>query len=122
MEKTNTPDSQQSGFDIHNHASLLLKLMPLQGLARVVSWHIISWAILDIQVLLLDTICNKEKTDVNVSGSLTRTLFTILLQQNSTCVILEDGSSGFIALGLQKVPGPHCLDHNIVCRDEFRFG
>ena len=65
-----------SWLDLHRLGSLLIKvkdtrpktleLGSLQGLGHVVPLHLICWAVLYLDVSLLDLICHKEVPDVDV--------------------------------------------------------
>ena len=85
--------------EIHNRIPELGEFSAIQWLGHVVSIHFICWAVLNKNITLLDLIRNKEVTDVDVSGSLAHRLVAILLQTDSTHIVLQDNES---AIRLEK--------------------
>ena len=73
---------------VHDGGSEALKLGTNERLGHAVSNHLISWAVLDLYRSLLHLISNKEISDLDVSGSLADTFVAILLQLDSTLIIL----------------------------------
>ena len=73
---------------IHDRLPELGKLLACQRFGHIISVHFISWAVLNKDITLLNLIRNKEVTDVDVSGSLAHRLVTILLQTDSTLIVL----------------------------------
>ena len=63
---------------IHDQIPELGELSALQWFGHVVSVHFICWAVLNKNITLLDLICNKEITDIDVSRSLAHGLVTVL--------------------------------------------
>ena len=61
----------------------------MKRLGYVVSFHQISWAVLDVSVALGFLISNEEESNVEVPGSLSSTLSTIFFQEHRTPVVLE---------------------------------
>ena len=54
----------------------------------IVSLHSICWAVLDLYITLMDLIGNKEIPDLDMPGALAHTFVAILLQLDSTFVVL----------------------------------
>ena len=49
--------------EIHNRIPELGELSALQWFGHVVSVHFICWAVLNLNITLLDLVCHKEVTD-----------------------------------------------------------
>lgn len=93
--------------EIHESSPVRGELLSNDGLAHVVRFHFISWAVLNSDNTLLDLIRYKEVTDVDVAGSLTDTLLAIDLQfyralivhclgvprSPSSCILASQGNS-----------------------------
>ena len=75
-------------WQIHDVLPVCSELLALEGFRHVVSLHLICWAVLYLYITLLDLIRDKEIPDLYMPGALAHTLVTILLQLDSTLVIL----------------------------------
>ena len=68
--------------------SEIIEHSALKRLCSEVSDHVASRAPFDGQLSFVDSICDKEETDVNVLLALAARSFTIFLQKNGTLVVL----------------------------------
>ena len=87
----------------------------LQRLGEEVSQHVCSWAIRYTNLLAVDVISDEILPDFYMSGAFGTGAFSVVLQQDSTLVILVyyivcDGKS----LSLEKPPGPEDKSHGVI--------
>ena len=98
------------------------KLVALQGLGHVVGNHLISRAVFNSKVALFNLVREKEITDIQSTSALTRAALSILLQKNSTLVILvQDVLVNLVPLRLHKQFRPEDVHRCIIRSHEFRF-
>ena len=61
----------------------------MKWLGHAVSFHLIGWAVLNVNVALGLLICDEEESNIEVPESLSSTLATIFFQEHRTPVVLE---------------------------------
>jgi hypothetical protein len=106
----------------HDLVSEFLEECALGGLRHEVGDHIAGRAPLNSELVLLDPVCYKEITDVDVFGALAARGFPILLQQHSAAVVLIDNIlADFSSLGLDKVSSPADGWHAVIYTNELCF-
>ncbi len=76
--------------DTHNLIPKLTKQRPLSGLGHKIGDHVLRGAPLHGHLVLLDTVSDKEETNVDVFSSLGAGSLAILLQKNGTLIVLVD--------------------------------
>ena len=59
-----------NGFVTHDESPVLLELSSLQRFAGVISHHVICWAMLHGQQLLINAVLDEEKSNVEMPGPL----------------------------------------------------
>ena len=80
-----------------------IELGSMQGFCHVISSHLVSWTILNVDVAFGVFISDVEVSDVQMMGVLASTLGSIGLKQHGTFVVLrEDILLDWISLCLEK--------------------
>ena len=78
---------------IHDNLAKSLKLGSYQRLCHVIGNHLLSWTVLNLNVIALDQISDVEVLDIEVSCTLSRAGFSILFKLHRACIILIDNIS-----------------------------
>ncbi len=88
---------------VHDNLAKSLKLGSNQRLCHVISNHLLSWTLLNLNVVAWDQIGDVEVLDVEVSCMLSRACFSIFFKLRRDCIILIDNISvGFDILSFNK--------------------
>ena len=81
--------------------------LSLQGFSKEVSNHLFRWTMFDGQVLHVDAVSDEIESAVEMLGSLTAGLATIVLKKNRTLVVLtENGILMTTASCFEKAVSP----------------
>ena len=74
---------------VHDVLSESHKFLSMQRLGHAVSFHMISWAVLNVNVALGFLMGYKEESNIEMPGSFPSTLLTIFFKEHYTPVVLE---------------------------------
>jgi hypothetical protein len=107
---------------IQNRLSELTELCTLQRLCEKVTNHIVSWAILNTQLAVLNPVTYKEVTNVDVSRASAAGRSAILLQKHGTLIALVyDVIMHGVPLSLHEILCPDHKQHHVVDSNYFGF-
>ena len=91
----------------HDLLPKLQELLSLRWLARIASNHVVCWATLRLQEILLRLASYEETPDVDAPGPVAGALLSILLKKGATLIILVESAPLHIApLSFQEIPRP----------------
>ena len=113
----------ESLLGVHNEMAKLIEKLALQGFGEKVTNHLTSRTILNREFFVFDSIGDEIVPAVQMLGSFTAGLVSILFKENGTLVILiQDCIGGTITLGIKEIVSPKNDWHKIVSSHEFILG
>jgi hypothetical protein len=106
----------------HKHVSKFLKQSTLEGFGRKVSDHVTRGTPNDRDFVLLDSISDKEITNIYVLRAFAARSFTVFLKENRALVVLkQDIIVDRVSLRFHKVASPANGRHEVIGSNYFGF-
>ena len=110
-------------WDVHDQSPEFDKLTTLQWLSKEIANHLICGAVLNANLLLIDSIGDKIISDIEVTGSTPTGVLTILFKQDSALVVLVYNVVGDVEpLFNEKIMCPNNDGHRVINANELSLG